>query len=499
MLEPLYDENPLHIERESTDVPTILPPTNAKKLEALRPTDIEKRLHQSIVGQDKAIAELAKLYIKVKSGIRSIDGKPIDSIFLDGPSGVGKTESVLAFLMLFLEAGEDPKTHIARIDGGQFQAWHEVSKLTGAPPGYKGHVDTPALFEPDTVEKTYKVKYKDAQGKEAEFWIVLVDEIEKADDAIHKALLSALDKGTLTLGNNKTVSFQDAIFFFTSNLGTQELEQRRSGFVVPFINPDHVIAQAYAKKFPPEFRGRITKRFTYQNLSFHELDTIIDLHVRKIEKLFLAHGTALAIKLDPTLRANLLKDGYSRSEGARALGKIIDREILDELALIDRIKLHGNEIFVEKNREGTIEFRIVGSCNVQIPPQAEKKKKIQYETSNEVRLERMEKAVTNQGYVLGNGTGATRALPYERYDASTQWPPRFSILTKVKSRPFSSQENYLMIGEFALSQNKNWCIWVFGEMNLEPMQKMADVMSKTIGSPVILLLQRTEPIRVVLK
>jgi len=471
-----------------------------EKLEAIQPRNIEKKLHQSIVGQDHAITELARLYIKVKSGIRSVDGKPIDSIFLDGPSGVGKTESILAFLMLFLEAGEDPKTRIARIDGGQFQSSHEVSKITGAPPGYKGHGDTPALFDPDTVEKTYKVRYQDTQGNEAAFWIVLVDEVEKADEAVQKALLSALDKGTLALGNNKTVFFKNAIFFFTSNLGNQELERQRAGFVLPPINTDRVVEQAYEKKFPPEFRGRMTKRFTYRHLTEDELDTIVDLHVRKIERQFGAQGTAIAIKLDRALRTSLLKDGYNRSEGARALGRIIDRHILDEIVLIDRTKLHGNAILVQKNQESKLEFMTAGPCEIQLPDQTEKKKiekkKIEHETSNEIWLDRMETAITSQGYMLGNGTNdTTRILPYERYDTRTYWPPRFSIITKTKSGRFS-REKYLVIGEFGLSTKKNWCIWVFGERHLEPMSKMADIMSKTIHTQVVLVLDKSEPMQV---
>lgn len=478
-------------------------PRAPERLEIIEPKEAEQELRKSIVGQEKAIRELATLAQKVRSGIRSPEGRPIDNIFLAGPSGVGKTESVLAFLKLFLGKDADPKDKIAKIDGGQFQAWHEISKLTGAPPGYKGHGETPGLFDPDTIINKYAVKYIDADGKENSFWIVLVDEVEKADGALQKALLSALDKGTMSLGNNKTASFGNAIFFFTSNLGNRELERRSVGFVGASPSPGKAFEKAYWGEFPPEFRGRMTKKIVYERLDEEALSKILDLAIDKIKKRFEARGTYLNIEPDDATRRHLLELGYNRSEGARALGRVIEKEILDKLILIGSAKLQGKIVHIKMGASNNLEFFIEGSVNV---PQAEKPKNEParnkaeiprgVKISNEVWIGRMEAAVRGAGYTVGNSIAHESVLPYRQ---QIDWPPRFSIIdaSQKEKRPgrsfFGRKKNRVkVLGEFG-AEGDSWTIRVYGKENLEHMIALGGTLEKTMnGAPVKIILQKEE-------
>src|SRR6476646_9743279 len=171
--------------------------------------DLENKLRRLVVGQDEAIHEIVRAYQSHMTGL-SQAGRPIANFLFLGPTGSGKTRIVEATAQSLLN---DPKA-VVKIDCAEFQHSHEIAKLIGSPPGYLGHRETHALLSQEALNRHHTDKLKMS--------IVLFDEIEKASDALWNLLLGILDKGVLTLGDNRKVDFSSTIVFMTGNLGAAE-------------------------------------------------------------------------------------------------------------------------------------------------------------------------------------------------------------------------------------------------------------------------------------
>src|SRR5271155_4874698 len=176
--------------------------TEAVKLEA----DLRRR----IVGQDEAIDQIVNIYQTFLAGMSS-PGRPIGNFLFLGPTGSGKTRLVEATAESLLG---DCRA-VVKIDCAEFQHSHEIAKLIGSPPGYLGHRETHPLLSQEVLSQYHTERFK--------LSFVLFDEIEKASDALWNLLLGILDKGTLTLGDNRKVDFSRALIFMTSNLGASEM------------------------------------------------------------------------------------------------------------------------------------------------------------------------------------------------------------------------------------------------------------------------------------
>src|SRR5712672_2428799 len=172
--------------------------------------DLEASLRRKIVGQDEAIEQIVNIYQTYLAGMSS-PGRPIGNFLFLGPTGSGKTRLVEAAAETL--AGDSRA--VIKIDCAEFQHSHEIAKLIGSPPGYLGHRETHPLLSQEVLNQhhteTMKVSF------------VLFDEIEKASDALWNLLLGILDKGTVTLGDNRRVDFSRAMIFMTSNLGATEM------------------------------------------------------------------------------------------------------------------------------------------------------------------------------------------------------------------------------------------------------------------------------------
>src|SRR5207244_3523540 len=188
-------------EKKMNGLQTILNPT----LQSPDVRDFETALRQRVVGQDRPIRRLARVFQVYKSGL-SAPGRPIVNLLLLGPTGSGKTRLVEAAAEVLFG---DPRA-VVKIDCAEFQHSHEIAKLIGSPPGYLGHRETQPMITQEVLEQHYTEKLK--------LSLVLFDEIEKASDALWQLLLGILDKGTLTLGDNRRVDFSHNLIFLTSNL-----------------------------------------------------------------------------------------------------------------------------------------------------------------------------------------------------------------------------------------------------------------------------------------
>src|SRR5438034_2998221 len=187
------------------------------KLALLDPTktgrqaeDLETQLRHLIVGQEEAIHQIVRAYQTHVAGLSPV-GRPIGNFLFLGPTGSGKTRIVEATAESLLKDSRS----VIKIDCAEFQHSHEIAKLIGSPPGYLGHRETHALLSQESLNQHHTDKMKVS--------IVLFDEIEKASDALWNLLLGILDKGMLTLGDNRKVDFSRALIFMTSNLGAAEM------------------------------------------------------------------------------------------------------------------------------------------------------------------------------------------------------------------------------------------------------------------------------------
>src|SRR6266403_3777226 len=172
--------------------------------------DLESSLRRKIVGQDEAIEQIVNIYQTYLAGMIS-PGRPIGNFLFLGPTGSGKTRLVEAAAETLAGDGRA----VIKIDCAEFQHSHEIAKLIGSPPGYLGHRETHPLLSQEVLNQF--------QSETCKLSFVLFDEIEKASDALWNLLLGILDKGTLTLGDNRKVDFSRALIFMTSNLGANEM------------------------------------------------------------------------------------------------------------------------------------------------------------------------------------------------------------------------------------------------------------------------------------
>src|SRR5271167_3969098 len=171
---------------------------------------LETNLRRMIIGQDEAIEQIVNIYQMHQTGM-SAPGRPIGNFLFLGPTGSGKTRIVEATAEALLK---NPRA-VIKIDCAEFQHSHEIAKLIGSPPGYLGHRETHPLLSQEVLNQFHTETIK--------LSFVLFDEIEKASDALWNLLLGILDKGTLTLGDNRKVDFSRAMIFMTSNLGASEM------------------------------------------------------------------------------------------------------------------------------------------------------------------------------------------------------------------------------------------------------------------------------------
>jgi len=237
---------------------------------------LERNLRKRIVGQDEAIHEIVSVYQMYLTGMNPPE-RPIGNFLFLGPTGSGKTRTVEATAEALLS---NPHA-VIKIDCAEFQHSHEIAKLIGSPPGYLGHRETHALLSQEVLNQYHTETTKIS--------FVLFDEIEKASDALWNLLLGILDKGTLTLGDNRKVDFSRCLIFMTSNLGAAEMSALFSpklGFganaqareMCSGLLDDKTRGktsrcgvEAARRKFTPAFMNRLDKTVTFSPLGTEQL------------------------------------------------------------------------------------------------------------------------------------------------------------------------------------------------------------------------------------
>jgi ATP-dependent Clp protease ATP-binding subunit ClpB len=317
--------------------------------------DFETALRQCVVGQDRAVRRLSRVFQVYKSGL-SAPGRPIVNLLLLGPTGSGKTRLVEAAAeVLFGDARA-----MVKIDCAEFQHSHEIAKLIGSPPGYLGHRETQPMITQEALEQHYTEK--------ARVSLVLFDEIEKASDALWQLLLGILDKATLTLGDNRRVDFSNSMVFLTSNLGSQEMTKLMGGglgYTSGSRDEDEELDQkiyrtameAARRKFSPEFMNRIDKVVVFRTLKCEHLERILDIELGRVQERIMSSAVSrqFVFNCTPSARDFLLQEGTDSKFGARHLKRSIERHLvfpLSNLLATDQIEF-GDLVTIDYNSENS--------------------------------------------------------------------------------------------------------------------------------------------------
>jgi ATP-dependent Clp protease ATP-binding subunit ClpB len=311
-----------------SSVQNILDPT----LQSADVRDFEDALRQRVVGQDRALRQLARVFQLYKSGL-TVAGRPIVNLLLLGPTGSGKTRLVEAAAEVLFG---DPRA-VVKIDCAELQHSHEIAKLIGSPPGYLGHRETQPLITQEALEQHYT--------EEAKVSLVLFDEIEKASDALWQLLLGILDKATLTLGDNRRVDFSQSMVFLTSNLGSQEMTRLMTGGLGYTSGPcpqDEALDQkiyrtavdAARRKFSPEFMNRLDKVVVFRTLKREHLEKILDIELEQVQQRIMSSAVSrqFVFNCTPGARDFLLAEGTDSKFGARHLKRSIERHLVFPLS-----------------------------------------------------------------------------------------------------------------------------------------------------------------------
>jgi ATP-dependent Clp protease ATP-binding subunit ClpB len=269
---------------------------------------MEDGLRARVVGQDEALAAVSHAVRRARAGLQD-PNRPIGSFLFLGPTGVGKTELTKA-LAAFLFNDDHA---ICRLDMSEYMEKHSVARLIGAPPGYVGYEEGGALTE---------------SVRRRPYQIVLFDEVEKAHPDVFNVLLQVLDDGRLTDGQGRTVDFKNTLIVMTSNLGSDYLSQQPEGQDSSAVREQ--VMGTVRGHFRPEFLNRLDEIILFHRLTRRQMDTIVDIQLKQLEKLLDARKIRLVLKSDA--RTWLAERGYDPVYGARPLRRVIQRHVQDPLS-----------------------------------------------------------------------------------------------------------------------------------------------------------------------
>lgn len=286
---------------------------------------MEKALGKRVVGQDEAIKAVSNAVRRSRAGINE-DSRPIGSFIFLGPTGVGKTETAKA-LAEFMFSSEEA---MVRIDMSEYMEKHAVARLIGSPPGYVGYDEGGQLTE---------------AVRRRPYSVILFDEIEKAHPEVFNVLLQVLDDGRLTDAKGRTVNFKNTIIIMTSNVGTEAILEGNGKVTAELRKQIDMMMKA---TFKPEFLNRLDDIIIFHSLSEKHIANIVDLQLDVIAKR-LQENKGISLSFDKKVYSYLSEKGYDPKFGARPLKRLIQSEILDELALkiIENKIKEGDKVKVE--------------------------------------------------------------------------------------------------------------------------------------------------------
>ena len=309
----ITEENIEEIISKWTGIPT--EKINDNENEKLK--NLEKSLHERVIGQNEAIEAVAKAIRRGRVGLKD-PNRPIGSFLFLGPTGVGKTELSKALAENLFEG----EKNLIRIDMSEYMESHSVSKLIGSPPGYVGFDDGGQLTE--------KVRTKP-------YCVILFDEIEKAHPDVMNILLQVLDDGRLTDSNGRTVDFKNTVIIMTSNIGARLITDKKNlGFLnsnednKEYENTKKDVMAELKKELKPEFLNRIDEIIVFHKLNDEEIGKIVEIMLKQVQNRLKEQNYIVEFKSN--LKDFIAKQGINKSFGARPLKRTIQNLVEDKLA-----------------------------------------------------------------------------------------------------------------------------------------------------------------------
>ncbi len=311
-------------EENIADVISLWTGIPAKKIsedENQRLRNLEKSLHERVIGQNEAVEAVSKAIRRGRVGLKD-PNRPIGSFLFLGPTGVGKTELSKALA----ESLFGDESAMIRIDMSEYMEAHSVSKLIGSPPGYVGFEEGGQLTE--------KIRRKP-------YAVILFDEIEKAHPDVMNMLLQILDDGRLTDSNGRTVNFKNTVIIMTSNIGARIITDKKTlGFSnegnkdkneqMEYENTKKEVMAELKREFRPEFINRIDEIIVFHKLNDEEISKIIELMLNEVSKRM--KEQKYEIEFDEKVKDLIAKKGIDKSFGARPLKRTIQNLVEDKIA-----------------------------------------------------------------------------------------------------------------------------------------------------------------------
>ena len=311
---------------------TGVPLTQLQKTESDRLINLERVLHQRVIGQDEAVSAIARSIRRARSGLKD-PNRPIGSFMFLGPTGVGKTELAKALA----EAMFGSENNMIRVDMSEYMEKYSVSRLIGAAPGYVGYDEGGQLTE---------------KVRQHPYSVVLLDEAEKAHPDVFNLLLQVLDDGYLTDSKGRRVDFRNTILIMTSNLGATQLQDEKTvGFGAADMTADYQAMSAAIKQqlklhFRPEFLNRIDETIIFHSLNQKELHQIVKLLADKVKQRMAERD--IKVRFTPGAIDVIAKAGYDPEYGARPLRRSLQNLVEDPLseALLAGAVQTGDEVVI---------------------------------------------------------------------------------------------------------------------------------------------------------
>jgi ATP-dependent Clp protease ATP-binding subunit ClpA len=313
-----------------------MPKKQCKRLDPNIKSEAEEELASSlkhlIVGQTRAIEVLVDAYETFRAGLAPPD-HPVGNLIFLGPTGCGKTYVIEVMAELLFGT----KKALKKVDCAEFQHSHDIAKLVGSPPGYLGHRDTPAYLRQESLDAHHT--------KELALTLLLFDEFEKSNDALWNLLLGILDKGTLTLGDNKQSTFDKCLIIMTGNLGSREMQYLARGGL-GFAGSSTKSSEAFnkevetagleaaKKRFTPEFLNRIDEIVVFHSLDEKQLKQVVELEIEQVQSrvLKMRDPRQFVLEFTPAAKDLLIAQGTDLKNGARPLKRIMEKLVVKRLS-----------------------------------------------------------------------------------------------------------------------------------------------------------------------
>ena len=277
--------------------------------ESSKLTKLEESISRQVIGQDRAVTAVASAIRRSRAGLGDVN-RPIGSFLFLGPTGVGKTEVARS---LCRELFDDEHAMI-RIDMSEYMERHAVARLIGSPPGYVGYDQGGQLTE---------------AVRRHPYSVVLFDEIEKAHPDVFNVLLQVLDDGRLTDGQGRTIDFSNTIIIMTSNVGSQMIMDYTGDDISSL---DNQILETLRGHFRPEFLNRIDDIVIFDRIHPESMRAIVDVQLEKVVHQ-VKDSRDITLEFNDSVRDILARDGYDPAFGARPLKRLVQKRVLDPLAL----------------------------------------------------------------------------------------------------------------------------------------------------------------------